>query len=52
MVTACIEAVDDRDVCKGLWPVCEDKVNLAHLNGYKRTQTRMQEYQNYAIDNE
>ena len=28
MVTACVEAVDDRDVCKGVWPVCEDKVNL------------------------
>ena len=31
MVTACVEAVDDRDVCKGVWPVCEDKVNLVLL---------------------
>ena len=28
MVTACVEAVDDQDACKGVWPVCEDKVNL------------------------
>ena len=28
MVTACVEAVDDRDVCKGVWPTCEHKVNL------------------------
>ena len=28
MATACVEAVDDGDVCKGVWSVCEDKVNL------------------------
>ena len=28
MVTACVEAVDDRDVCKDAWLACED---LSHL---------------------